>query len=368
MKPYDLIGQQFGSLKVQERVPSGKKVKWRCSCDCGNNDYYATTSSLISGKTFRCNICGKKASGKAKRKSYIGKKYGLLTITDEIYNYNGTNRKVFICDCDCGKSNIIKESTYKFSDNSSCGCNLRNIRQKDFGTDVTGQYFGRLYVKEVLWHYNPIKVLCQCKCGNEIVLNKRDVTSLHTQSCGCLQKEMASKGQCVDYTGYVSDSGVKVIQPYKQNNKGQWIWECECGICGKHFYEIPIKIKNNHTKSCGCMNTSWGELYISQILDEYKFNYKKQYSFQDCKNINVLRFDFAILDDNNNVSMLIEYDGQQHFMPVPIFKGDDGYLETQKRDKIKNDYCKQHNIPLIRLPYYLTNNEILQTILSIKKP
>ena len=66
--------------------------------------------------------------------------------------------------------------------------------------------------------------------------------------------------------------------------------------------------------------------------------------------------------------MLIEYDGQQHFMPVSIFKGDDGYLETQKHDKIKNDYCKQHNIPLIRLPYYLTNNEILQTILSIKKP
>ena len=145
MKPYDLIGQRFGSLKVQERVPSGKKVKWRCSCECGNNDYYVTTSSLISGKTFRCNICGKKASGKAKRKSYIGKKYGLLTIMDEIYNYNGTNRKVFICDCDCGKSNIIKESTYKFSDNSSCGCNLKKILELMLQVNTLGDFMLKRY-------------------------------------------------------------------------------------------------------------------------------------------------------------------------------------------------------------------------------
>lgn len=368
MKAYDLIGQRFGSLEVKERIPSGKKVKWRCVCDCGKEDYYVTTSSLISGKTYQCNECGKKATGKAKRKSHIGEKHGMLTIVDEIYHYNGTKRKVYVCECECGKTNVIKDDSYKFSNISSCGCNTNKAKQLSQRIDITGNKYGRLLVKEVLWDEKPIKVRALCDCGKEVILNKRDVMYLHTQSCGCLQKERASQSNYVDYTGYVSESGVQLIKPYKQNKRGVWIWECECGFCGNHFYEIPIKIKNNHTKSCGCMKESWGETYITQILDEHKIKYQKQYSFDDCRNKNRLRFDFAILNEDCTISTLIEYDGQQHFKPVSIFQGEERYENTKKRDEIKDNYCKEHNIPLIRLPYYLSNDEILQTILSIKKP
>ena len=85
--------------------------------------------------------------------------------------------------------------------------------------------------------------------------------------------------------------------------------------------------------------------------------FEPQYTFDDCKNIYVLRFDFGILY-NDKLLGLIEYDGKQHFEPIEYFGGKDGFIETQKRDKIKNEYCKVHNIPLLRLPYTLSIEEI----------
>ena len=70
-----------------------------------------------------------------------------------------------------------------------------------------------------------------------------------------------------------------------------------------------------------------------------------------------MRFDFGILH-NDQLLGLIEYDGKQHFEPIDFFGGEDGFRKTQERDKIKNAYCKSHNIPLLRLPYTLSINEI----------
>ena len=58
--------------------------------------------------------------------------------------------------------------------------------------DLTGQPFGRLIVireygrdkwGKVLW-------LCKCECGREVVVREDDLRSEHTQSCGCLSREL----------------------------------------------------------------------------------------------------------------------------------------------------------------------------------
>lgn len=64
---------------------------------------------------------------------------------------------------------------------------------------------------------------------------------------------------------------------------------------------------------------------------------------------------------------LIEYDGEQHYKPVEFFGGEEGFKNAQYRDKIKNDYCENNNINLIRLPYFLSNDEIKDIIINIKK-
>ena len=86
-----------------------------------------------------------------------------------------------------------------------------------------------------------------------------------------------------------------------------------------------------------------------------------QYSFDDCKHIYVLHFDFAIFKDDKIIG-LIEYDGRQHFEPIEFFGGEKGFEQTKKRDEIKNAYCKINNIPLLRLPYNIPINKIKDKI------
>ena len=76
-------------------------------------------------------------------------------------------------------------------------------------------------------------------------------------------------------------------------------------------------------------------------------------------------FDFAILDENDKVLCLIEYDGEGHFNPVTIMKmpykeADNAFKNTVKHDMIKDLYCKENNIPLIRIPYWEKEDENLE--------
>ena len=34
-----------------------------------------------------------------------------------------------------------------------------------------------------------------------------------------------------------------------------------------------------------------------------------------------------------------------------FFGGENAFLERQEHDKLKNEWCKENNIPLIRIPY-----------------
>ena len=67
--------------------------------------------------------------------------------------------------------------------------------------------------------------------------------------------------------------------------------------------------------------------------------------FKDCIYQAQLRFDFYLPDYN----CCIEYDGIQHFKRTNF--SHDNFEERQKRDEIKNQYCKDNNIVLIRIPY-----------------
>ena len=64
-------------------------------------------------------------------------------------------------------------------------------------------------------------------------------------------------------------------------------------------------------------------------------------------------------------NIAIEYDGEQHFYPVKFGSTPNEALEKYKKtclhDEIKNQYCKDNNIPLIRIPYWEKDN--MQTFL-----
>jgi len=48
----------------------------------------------------------------------------------------------------------------------------------------------------------------------------------------------------------------------------------------------------------------------------------------------------------------IEFDGKQHYFPRRKFSGLKWYVGTKRRDLIKNKYCQDNSIKLIRIPYW----------------
>ena len=49
---------------------------------------------------------------------------------------------------------------------------------------------------------------------------------------------------------------------------------------------------------------------------------------------------------------MIEFDGEQHIRPVERWGGEKAFQLQRKRDEIKNNYCKENGIALIRIGYY----------------
>lgn len=131
-------------------------------------------------------------------------------------------------------------------------------------------------------------------------------------------------------------------------------------VCG---YIYDVKWNDFHQGSrCPKCNESKGEKKISDILNSLGIKYTSQKRFPECKYKNTLSFDFYV--SNKKSKLLIEFDGKQHFESVDIFGGDNGLRVTQLRDKIKNDFAKEKDIPLLRIPY--TEQDNIESILTNK--
>ncbi len=99
---------------------------------------------------------------------------------------------------------------------------------------------------------------------------------------------------------------------------------------------------------------SIGEKKINEYLNLKNINYTPQHTFDNCKYVGKLIFDFYLSDNN----ILIEFDGIQHFESIEYFGGLTALNETIKKDNIKNLYAKNNNINLLRIKYTEMNNII----------
>lgn len=165
-------------------------------------------------------------------------------------------------------------------------------------------------------------------CGNIITANKNKLTTKKF-----IRKAQEIHGNLYNYS--------------KSNYIG---WDIPVVIiCSRHgeFKQKPII----HLNYCGCPdcgNKSRGEIIIKNFLEKNHINFERQKLFDGCKGIKrKLPFDFYLSDYN----VIIEFDGIQHFKPVKRFGGINGFLAIQETDKIKNKYCTENSIILIRIKY-----------------
>lgn len=94
-------------------------------------------------------------------------------------------------------------------------------------------------------------------------------------------------------------------------------------------------------------------------MDRNDIEFIEQFRFDDCRYKNPLPFDFYL----PKLNVLIEFDGEQHDRPIERWGGEKAFVLQKKRDLIKNEYCIDKKIKLIRIKYYENIEKKLEQLL-----
>ncbi len=152
----------------------------------------------------------------------------------------------------------------------------------------------------------------------------------------------------------------KNLTPYQfVAGSGRKVW-WKCPVADDHEWDTSVRFVALGRTGCPRCNISKGEAFIAEWLQINDLQFERQYRIKECKNNKPLPFDFVVFIDNNY--KLIEYQGSQHFTAFEFFGGQKGFKHRQRNDQIKHNYCNTHNIPLLCIPYWLTDDEIIQEL------
>ena len=122
------------------------------------------------------------------------------------------------------------------------------------------------------------------------------------------------------------------------------LWKCS--ECEDYFYNNGIRaLSSDSCIKCPLCKKSSGERAIERFFIKNAIEYKTQITFSDLYGDKYpLRFDFGLYSQNV-LKGLIEYDGAFHEL-------DEG---TMRYDTIKNQYCFNNNIALLRVTHQEEN-------------
>lgn len=302
--------------------------------------------------------------------TYIKENKGELLTSRE--DYKNTKEKMLIKCWHCGKT--FKQSFQSFRNSKHKACKkcayylLARERSK-----TTEEFKREVYSLEgdnyeVLGEYFNAKTKIKMKhkeCGYEYYVTPRAFLEQGNRCVKCGEyKKMPHEVFLEKVYNLVGDE-YTVLEEYKtsmdkiniKHNKCRNVW-----------FTTP----NNFLAGTRCpyCQRSTGEEKIAKVLENNKIKYNEQQTFDNCKYINPLFFDFYLPEHN----LCIEFDGRHHFELCGFGEKDKNKIikkfnNIKKRDQIKNKYCKDNDIKLLRIPYWdfdnienIINEQILKEI------
>lgn len=277
----------------------------------------------------------------------------------QVYDYLADQRRFCSQKCfnDYRKKHTIKQPKSIFT--------MIAKYEKSAGTDDLGQWLYEKYVIEKQSYRDILKLLdtgnnraiprllnhygIPIRRGSEAVETQWQDNDLRRKQQAEAIKRIA-KGNTInrltisELKARYAEKDMELIERKIINNYTYVKYRCnKCGYVG-------WQMLGNFKRGCPQCNESKGELEVRRFLRRNHMKYRSQYKFKDCRNIHPLPFDFAVFKDNFLMG-LIEYDGVQHFEPCKFFRGAEGFRERKRNDKIKDRYCRENRIPLVRIPY-----------------
>jgi DNA-directed RNA polymerase subunit M/transcription elongation factor TFIIS len=258
-----------------------------------------------------------------------------------LVDYKNTQTKVKII---CHEHGVFEQTPGAHLSGQNCNFCAKNIpTSKSFVTSLEHK-FGKSYIYSCVKYVNdktPVEIICK-KHGSIFITPQRAKTAKNLCS-KCSYKEMSNNENVFIETS-INIHGNKYnysLVDYRNNKTPVKI------ICKKHgiFEQRP----DSHLGGRGCKlcKESRGEKLISNYLKSNDLKFKREYRFDDCRNTLPLPFDFYLPEYNT----CIEYDGAQHFEINEFFGGEKAFDMLKINDEIKNRYCQDNNLKLIRISY-----------------
>ena len=346
----EIVESQGSLLLSSEYINSQTPLKLKCLC---GDIFERTLANMSSSKRFICVKCSKELGVKNRIETYenikdiIEKENYLLLSKKE--DYKNKQSKLLL---KCPKGHVYEVVCANFLSGNRC-VKCYNERTKERltipYTDIVrfiNSICYKLLTKEIDYVNTKSKISVECSNGHVYTTNINKLKN--GRRCAICSRKKAGEKSRVSYEDrlkYVEKFGYCLLTPKEEftvTNK-KYLFKCPKG----HIYQANL---SDFMQGCRCpiCKVSKGESAIKEILEKYNINFKEQYKFKECKFYSELPFDFYLPDYNT----CIEYDGKQHFEIVNSWGGFEGFIDRTIRDSIKNIYCRNNKINLIRIPYF----------------
>lgn len=361
---YKAVGDEYTVLS--KYVKAKIYIKMRHNV-CGY-EYEIYPDSFSAGR--RCRRCRDEKAGRSKRKTNeqfrkqvadaVGDEYTFL----DSYETAHKNLRV--------KHNIC-EHEYKVTPHNFLAAKGGKRCPKCAGntkknTDIFKQELFKLVGDkyEIVGEYKNARThitMRHNECGHEYKVTPHVFKGKDSRCPKCFKNEKKTQEQFVKEVYAMVGNEYSVLGEYQNSQRKIKMKHNDCN----HEYDVTPSHFLNSKRRCPKCNESKGEKLIGEWLIKNNLKYETQYIFDDCKYKNTLRFDFAVFR-RNELILLIEYQGEQHYRAVEWFGGETAFKIAKKRDEAKVEYCTQNKIPLLCIPFWEFNNikEILEDKLPVR--
>lgn len=331
---FDLVGDEYTFLDTYVNAITKIRVKHN---KCGNT-YEVKPNQFLRGR--RCPYCYgnlKKTDAQFKQEVFnlVGNEYTFLD------PYVDSRTKLNVRHNKCGHTYKVLPSKFFSGRRCSYCFGKRKKTDTEFKQevyDLVGSEY--TFLDSYANNHTKLKVKHN-KCSNIYEVKPNDFLTGH---------------RCPYCAGYMKKNNIQFKQEVKTLVGSDYVF-LDAYVNNKTKLRVVHNKCNNiydvtpsdfiQGYRCPYCNSSKGETLITKLLDTFNISYEPQKIFDSLRDAQPLSYDFYIPDQ----SILIEYQGIQHYQPVDHFGGKSQFKLQQKHDKMKSDYAKDNGYNLITVPY-----------------
>ena len=326
--------------------------------DIDGYKYQITLSNLMSNKTPQKVSPNNIYSIENIKHYIITNKLDVELISN---NYNNSTENL-IFKCSCGK--IFNVSYSKFINRNKIKCNDCNIK---ISANNRKHNLDFVKLKFIEYGYVPLfdsyetcehKLKCMNADGYIGFLSYVNLTHGYTFAVFKMDNPYIVKNM----QNYILINNItsKLLSETLNSYYDKLLFKCDCGNTYSTTWSSFMDQQIFRCPTCSRKKSSLA-IITEDFLKELNVEFECEVKFEDCIDKSYLFFDYKIITSDNNC-IVIEVDGQMHFKAG--YNKELGLYNQQRRDKIKDNYCKNNNIKLIRIPYWEYDNDNYKEIIK----